>query len=40
MSDFNPLLDPYQALLHWCADPIPDIDIPVAKKLQLLQNSY
>jgi len=25
-----------QALLHWCADPIPDIDMPLKKKIEFL----
>lgn len=25
-----------QALLHWCADPIPDIDIPIEEKIEFL----
>ena len=37
-GDLTKRLKQRQALLHWCADPIPDIDLPVAKKLQLLQN--
>lgn len=27
-----------QALLHWCADPIPDVDIPIAEKVDFLRN--
>lgn len=28
-----------QALLHWCADPIPDVDIPLEEKLNFLQKN-
>lgn len=37
-GDLTKRLKQRQALLHWCADPIPDIDLPAEEKIHFLQN--
>lgn len=35
-GDLSKRLKQRQALLHWCADPIPDVDLPAEEKIKLL----
>ena len=37
-GDLTKRLKQRQALLHWCADPIPDVDLPAEEKMHFLQN--
>ena len=37
-GDLTKRLKQRQALLHWCADPIPDFDASIEEKLKMLQN--
>lgn len=37
-GDLTKRLKQRQALLHWCADPIPDIDLSIEEKIHFLQN--
>lgn len=35
-GDLTKRLKQRQALLHWCADPIPDVDLPLSEKISFL----
>lgn len=37
-GDLTKRLRQRQGLLHWCADPIPDIDLPRDKKIEILMD--